>query len=85
VGEGGIIPADRSIATANARERRRIPRFMLDTFGWRGRLAGEAHDRSETGERSCCDLDYPGWGGSPIKKFSSDIREMPMSGSFGEA
>jgi hypothetical protein len=37
VGAGGIIPADRSIAIANARERRRIPRFMLDTFGWRGR------------------------------------------------
>ena len=33
---GGIIPADKSIAIANARERKRIPRFMLDTFGWRG-------------------------------------------------
>ena len=35
-GAGGIIPADKSIAIANARERKRIPRFMLDTFGWRG-------------------------------------------------
>jgi len=34
--DGGIIPADKSIAIANARERKRIPRFMLDTFGWRG-------------------------------------------------
>ena len=37
----GIIPADESIAIANARERIRIPRFMLDTFGWRGRLGRE--------------------------------------------
>jgi hypothetical protein len=37
--DGGIIPADKSIATANARERRQIPRFMMDTFGWQSRLA----------------------------------------------
>jgi hypothetical protein len=42
--DGGIIPADKSIATANARERRQIPRFMMDTFGWQSRLAIKPQD-----------------------------------------
>jgi hypothetical protein len=41
---GGSIPTEMSIATANARERRRIPRFMMDTFGWRSRFGGEAQN-----------------------------------------
>ena len=77
---GGIIPADKSIAIANARERKRIPRFMLDTFGWRG-LKRAANLRPGVVRAS----DYPGPVRTPIKKFSSNNCVLPIGGSFGKA
>jgi hypothetical protein len=78
-GAGGIIPADKSIAIANARERKRIPRFMLDTF-WLARPKTSRKLRPGVVR----DSDYPGPVGTPIKKFSSNNCVWPIGGSFGK-